>query len=110
MNNASSSRNYIYIDYTPAEDYFAVRARDDSLKNIGIYKGSVLVVRKQSDFADGDVAVVAVDGEIYARRCQRCGGAVFLMAENNVFPPMPILADMDFLVLGKVVEVRTLIE
>lgn len=40
--------------------HYALRARGDSMINAGIKDGDVLVIRKQEDADDGDIAVVAI--------------------------------------------------
>lgn len=39
--------------------HYALRAKGDSMINAGIPDGAILIIRKQSDVHDGDIAVVA---------------------------------------------------
>ena len=46
-----------------SDECFALRAKGDSMINIGIVDGDIVIVRKQSTADDGQVVVALVDGE-----------------------------------------------
>ncbi len=101
---------YIQISYTPPEEYFALRVAGDSMINAGIRDKSVLVVHKQPDAKNGDIVVALINGEATVKRFKVYGKNYFLMPENPAYEPIPVIKDAsgnaDFLILGKVVEVR----
>lgn len=97
---------YIYIAYRPAEEYFALRVHGDSMKNAGMPDKSVIVCHKQQVAESGEIVVAMLNGEQTVKRYKIHGGNVFLMPENSDFLPIPITSSDDFLILGKVVEIR----
>lgn len=77
-----------YIE-TPAEDihsgetYFWLRAKGDSMVNLGIHEGDLLLIRKQEDVDSGDIAVVAINGdEATLKRVIKKDNALVLQPEN----------------------------
>lgn len=97
---------YIYISYRPSEEYFALRVHGDSMKNAGIFNGSVVVCHKQSDAENGEVVVAMLNGEQTVKRFKQIGDSIFLMPENPDFEPIVVAPKDELLILGKVVEVR----
>lgn len=71
--------------------HYALRARGDSMINVGIQDGATLVIRKQSDVSDGDIAVVAT-GEpplesVTLKRVYHSKKALILKPENDALEP-----------------------
>lgn len=98
---------YVYISFRPKEEYFALRVHGDSMINAGIRDNSILIVHKQPVATCGDIVVAMLNGEQTVKRFKIFGDCnIFLMPENPEFEPIPVLKGDDFLVLGKVVEVR----
>lgn len=98
---------YVYINFRPKEEYFALRVHGDSMINAGIRDNSILIVHKQPVATCGDIVVAMLNGEQTVKRFKIFGDCnIFLMPENPEFEPIPVLKGDDFLVLGKVVEVR----
>lgn len=97
---------YVYISFRPKEEYFALRVHGDSMINAGIRDNSILIVHKQPYATCGDIVVAMLNGEQTVKRFKMYGENIFLMPENPEFEPIPVLKGADFLILGKVVEVR----
>lgn len=97
---------YVYISFKPKEEYFALRVHGESMINAGIRDNSILIVHKQAYANCGDIVVAMLNGEQTVKRFKMYGDNIFLMPENPAFEPIPILKGADFLILGKVVEVR----
>lgn len=106
LESQENLEGYIYIGYKPKEEYFALRVRGDSMINAGIRDKSILVVHKQAYAENGDVVVALLNGEQTVKRFKIYGENMFLMPENPTYEPIPIMKGADFLILGKVVEVR----
>ncbi len=71
--------------------FFALRVRGMSMKNAGIVDGDVVLIRKQEDVDDGDIAVVAI-GEIpfeaaTLKRVFHQPASLLLKPENDDFEP-----------------------
>lgn len=100
---------YIYIAYRPAEEYFALRVHGDSMKNAGLADRSVIVCHKQETAENGEIVVAMLNGEQTVKRYKIHGGNIFLMPENPDYLPIPITPSDDFIILGKVVEIRIMV-
>ena len=84
---------------------FLVRATGDSMINIGIFENSLLVVDKLIKPSNGKVVVVALDGEITVKRLKYADSELYLIAENNKYPPIKILSENSLNILGVVTHV-----
>ena len=73
-------------DITTGEVYFWLRARGDSMINIGIHEGDLLLIRQQSDVDSGDIAVVAINGDdATLKRVIKKENAIVLQPENPAY-------------------------
>lgn len=73
-------------DITTGEVYFWLRARGDSMINIGIHEGDLLLIRQQSDVDSGDIAVVAINGDdATLKRVIKKDNAIVLQPENPAY-------------------------
>ena len=69
---------------TSGEDNFALAVRGESMIDLGILDGDVVVVRPQSDANDGDVVVANLEDDIGTLKVLRKrGGRVLLEARNS---------------------------
>ena len=69
--------------------FYVVEADGDSMVDVGIEDGDLVIVRRQSDAADGEIAVVLIDGsETTLKRFYRLPdrAAYRLHAENRTYP------------------------
>jgi len=82
------------------EGAYLLRVRGDSMKNIGMLEGDLVVVRPQDDADDGDVVVALVGEEATVKRFYREADHVRLQPENEAMDP---IRSRDVRVLGKVV-------
>ena len=106
LESQENLEGYIQISYAPPTEYFALRVNGDSMINAGIRDKSVLVVHKQTYAENGDIVVALINGESTVKRFKIYGENMFLMPENPDFDPIPVMKTDDFMILGKVVEVR----
>jgi repressor LexA len=89
----------------PGSELFALRVRGDSMKNAGILPGDIAVVNRQSEVADGEIAVVLLDDEATLKYVYRPNGTVILRGANPSFPDIVIRArgQRSVQILGKYV-------
>ena len=80
-------RKTICHDFEPKYEYMSVRFNDDSMRNAGIFKDSVLVLHKQRTAVDGDIVAIAKDRKVYLRKYKQFGDAVMLMPDNPEYEP-----------------------
>ena len=98
---------YTYTNYKPANEYFGLLVEGESMKNIGIRHGSIVIVHKQDYANDGDIVVALVDGQdATVKRFKKLDNAILLMPENPDFQPIVITPDTDFQILGVVKEAK----
>jgi len=69
-------------------EYFYVRASGDSMINARIYDGDLLLIRKQEDVEDGEIAVVLINGDISLKRVFKNESGLALYSENPLYSPV----------------------
>lgn len=75
-------------DMTHGDTYFWLRAMGDSMINVGIHKGDLLLIRQQNDVESGDIAVVCVDNESATlKKIIKKENAIILQPENSTYEP-----------------------
>ena len=79
---------------------YLLRVRGESMKNIGIIEGDLVVVRPQDTADDGDVVVALVGEEATVKRFFREPDHVRLQPENDEMEP---IRSREVRVLGRVV-------
>ena len=101
------------IDYNLAESgrFFALRIAGDSMEP-EIKKGATAVVRCQQDVDNGDVCIVAINGdEATCKRMQKTDNGIMLVSTNPMYPPMYFSSkdckEKPITIIGRVMEVRT---
>jgi DNA polymerase V len=85
----------------PAATFF-VRVKGDSMRDAGISNGDILVVDRSVSPEDGQVVVAMLDGDFTVKRLRKRNGRVFLVAENNAYPPIEVGEDQELVVWGVV--------
>jgi len=71
-------------------EYFYLRAKGDSMVGARIHDGDLLLIRKQPDVADGEIAAVIIDDEAVLKRVYRQNGMLILQSENPNYPPIVV--------------------
>ena len=98
---------YIYVNYRPKEEYFAVRVHGNSMKNCGIIDNSIVIVHKQETAENGEIVVAMLNCEQTIKRFKRVNNEVILLVpENPDFEPLVATKQDELIILGKVVEFR----
>jgi repressor LexA len=88
---------------------FALRVRGESMRDAGILPDDLVIVRRQTTAAHGEIVVALVEDEATVKRLYRRDGELRLCPETPDFAP--ILPPPDRLqILGKVIEVRRRLE
>jgi repressor LexA len=99
---------YVYINHKPKEEYFALRVWGDSMINAGIPDGAILIVHKQAYADSGNIVVAFLNGEQTVKYFKNFDGDFYLYPANLNYQPIPIKTTDDFLILGRVIEIRIL--
>lgn len=84
---------------------FALRVSGDSMKNVDMRDGDIVIVRQQQLAENGEIVVAMIDGEATVKRLSVEDGAIRLLPENKKYKPIKVDPDSDFRVLGKVISV-----
>lgn len=83
----------------PSATYY-VRAEGDSMTNLGIFSGDLLVVDRALEPVHGDVVIAALNGELTCKvldlRQKR------LLSGNQLYPPIEIGDDSELIIEGVV--------
>jgi repressor LexA len=83
---------------------FMLRVSGDSMIDVGIFDGDLVVIRRQPDANDGELVAALIDGEeATVKRLRRESGQVVLMPENRSYEPMVYENGVE--ILGRVVAV-----
>jgi DNA polymerase V len=106
---------------SPAEDYvegridlnrdlikhplstFYIRVSGDSMINVGIMPGALLVVDRAVEAHDGHIVVARINDELCVKTLSIAeSGKIWLLSENERYQPIEIQEGMDFEVWGRV--------
>ena len=102
---------YAPIPYKNEDDYFFLRVDGDSMINAGIKSGDLVLIRRQTFAAPGQIVACRIDGdEATLKRFKPQGNTVILMPENSAYDPTVVEA-ADFVrgeagIIGVAIEVR----
>ena len=103
---AENLEGYVFINHKPKEEYFALRVFGDSMINAGIPDGAILIVHKQSYAESGNIVIAFLNGEQTVKYFKLHDEDMYLVPANNNYLPIHIRKTDEFLILGKVVEIR----
>lgn len=101
---------YTFTDLNGGAEYFALRVKGDSMNAIGINDGYLIIVRRQEEVENGEIAVVMVGTEnATVKRFYSSGSTVTLLPQSTNPIHQPQIYDLSktpVSVLGKVVKVE----
>ena len=102
---------YEYAEVGDAEEYFYLRVQGDSMKNIGMVEGSLVLFHKQQYAEDGDVVACLVGGDsATVKRFRRSKKTILLVPENEEYTPIKLSTDDfesgDARILGVACEIK----
>ncbi|WP_138751078.1 S24 family peptidase [Paenibacillus sinopodophylli] len=97
---------YVADTFGAAEgEIFSLIVKGDSMTGSRIYNGDKVLVRIQQEVADGEIAVINVDGEnATLKRVKHVEGKVLLIADNPKYDPILVESE-SARVCGKVIQV-----
>lgn len=75
--------DYTYTDHNHGAEYFALRVKGDSMNATAIIDGSILIVRRQEEVENGEIAVVMVnEDDATVKRFKKDGNTVQLIPQS----------------------------
>lgn len=84
----------VELDRVRGGFFFWVRVAGESMKGAGITPGSLVLIRRQEEVGDTDIALVDIEDEgACLKRVWRANGDVILLSENPEYPPRRVAAD-----------------
>ncbi len=90
------------VVHNPASTFF-VRVEGDSMEDVGIFSGDVLVVDRAVEAKVGRIVVAAVNGEMVVKRFAKVDGRQALVSENQAYAPIFLGEDEECYLWGVVV-------
>ena len=85
---------YEKADVDDADEYFYLKVCGDSMKNIGMIHGSLVLFRKQQYAEDGDIVACLVGGDsATVKRFCRSQKNIYLIPENEDYEPIHLTTD-----------------
>ena len=101
---------YTYTDLNGGGEYFGLRVRGDSMDAAGIKDGYTVIVRRQPEVENGQIAVCLIDGQdATLKRFSQNGSVVTLMPQSTNPMHQPFIYDLKQThvdILGLVVKVE----
>ncbi|WP_031515449.1 LexA family protein [Desulfofalx alkaliphila] len=76
-------------EWVSSGEHFYLRAKGDSMIGARIYDGDLLLIRKQPEVENGEIAAVLIGGEeVVLKRVYFNGKQLILQSENPSYPPI----------------------
>lgn len=101
---------YTYTEHNGGAEYFALKIKGDSMNAAHINDGSMIIVRRQPEVENGQIAVVRVGKEDATVKRFRKDGNIVQLVPQSYNPEHQIqiydLKDTEVEVIGKVVECK----
>ncbi|MFC1538527.1 transcriptional repressor LexA [Candidatus Latescibacterota bacterium] len=83
---------------------FALKVKDDSMKNVGIFKGDYVLAKRQHSADSGEIIVFMIKNEITVKRYDSEGDKVYLIPENDKYETRMVRkTSSELQIAGKVV-------
>lgn len=75
-------------DWLNGAEYFYLKAKGDSMLGARISEGDLLLIRRQDEVENGEIAAVVVDGETLLKRVFKTNNSIVLQSENPKYAPI----------------------
>lgn len=99
--NIDLNKHLVKNQYTT----FFVKVSGNSMQDVGINDGDILIVDKSLDPANNKIAVCFIDGEFTVKRIKVEKDFVWLVAENPDYKPIKVTDDNVLIIWGIVINV-----
>lgn len=106
-----AEQNVIGYEFVDAEsikggEFFFLKVTGDSMIGSRIQEGDLVLVRRQAEVENGEIAIVMVNSEdATLKRVYKQDNQIVLQADNPNYPPK-VYKDRDVRIVGKVVKVE----
>ena len=92
-----------YLGRTSADEMFALKVKGESMIEVGILDGDMIIAEKTCYAENGEIVVALIDNEATVKRFFREDGHYRLQPENSEMDP--IIVD-EVMILGRVVAIQ----
>lgn len=79
---------------------FYGRVRGNSMQDLGIHDGDLMIIDKSREPRNNDIAVCYIDGEFTVKTIRLERDACWLIPANPSYKPIKVTAENDFLIWG----------
>jgi len=87
------------------EATFFLRVSGDSMINVGIQSGDLLVVDRSLEPKNNKIIIAAIDGELTVKRLSLSNGKIWLKPENDNLSPIEVKNEQEMVIWGVVTSV-----
>lgn len=84
---------------------FMVKASGDSMTDVGIQSGDLLIVDRSIEATHGKVVIAAINGELTVKQLSRLNGRIKLLPANDKYRAIDISDEQDLVIWGVVIHV-----
>lgn len=84
------------------EATFFLRVEGNSMRELGILDGDLLVVDRSLEAVDGVVVIAVIDGDFTVKQLHRTSDSVILKSANSAYPDILIRPEQDLVIWGVV--------
>ncbi len=88
------------FDFARNKELFVLRVKGESMINVGIYDGDLIIVSRQPDAKNGDTVVALIEDEATVKTFYKEKEYIRLQPENDTMEPILV---KEAVILGKVV-------
>lgn len=91
----------IHLIRHPSATFF-VRASGQSMIGAGIHNNDILVVDRSVEPIHGKIVIAAIQGELTVKRLIKKNNILYLMPENDNYPPIEVKPEQEIFIWGVV--------
>jgi DNA polymerase V len=88
----------------PSSTFYG-RVKGNSMQDMGIHNGDLLVIDKSLRPQNGKIAICYIDGEFTIKKIEIEQDCIWLVPANKDYKPIKVTAENEFLVWGVVINV-----
>ncbi|OBZ08250.1 hypothetical protein A7975_27250 [Bacillus sp. FJAT-26390] len=86
-------------------DYFYLKAKGNSMTGARIHEGDLLLIRKQDEVEDGEIAAVLINEEAVLKKVYKQNDSIVLNSMNSDYAPIVCKLDENIRIIGKLKKV-----
>lgn len=93
-----------YVVRHPSATFYG-RVKGDSMRDVGIEDGDLIVIDRSIEPANGKIAVCYIDGEFTIKKIKLDKDCCWLLPANENYEPIKVTKDNEFIIWGIVTHV-----